>query len=167
MNGAGKKVNRIFVPVVMLLVGAVLGIVSKLLDIHTQNLSNIFSQMSIWILLGTLIAIFSKTKDKAALNVFVFCIGMLITYYVTAELTNSVYGMTFIYGWAAFSVCSPVFAVLTWMTKEKGVLGKIISCGVLLVTLTVSVVVFDGPRVYDIVIMLGLVYFLFFHRVKR
>lgn len=167
MNGAGKKVNRIFVPVVMLLVGAVLGIVSKLLDIHTQNLSNIFSQMSIWILLGTLIAIFSKTKDKAALNVFVFCIGMLITYYVTAELTNSVYGMTFIYGWAAFSVCSPVFAVLTWMTKEKGVLGKIISCGVLLVTLTVSVVVFGGPRVYDIVIMLGLVYFLFFHRVKR
>ena len=167
MNGAGKKVNRIFVPVVMLLVGAVLGIVSKQLDIHTQNLGNIFSQMSIWILLGTLIAIFSKTKDKAALNVFVFCIGMLITYYVTAELTNSVYGMTFIYGWAAFSVCSPVFAVLTWMTKEKGVLGKIISCGVLLVTLTVSVVVFGGPRVYDIVIMLGLVYFLFFHRVKR
>lgn len=113
MDGAGKKVNRIFVPVVMLLVGAVLGIVSKLLDIHTQNLGNIFSQMSIWILLGTLIAIFSKTKDKAALNVFVFCIGMLITYYVTAELTNSVYGMTFIYGWVAFSICSPVFAVLT------------------------------------------------------
>lgn len=116
-----------FAPAMMFLLGAVLGIVSKLLDIHTQNLGNIFSQMSIWILLGTLIAIFSKTKGKAALNVFVFCIGMLITYYITAELTNSVYGMTFIYGWVAFSVCSPVFAVLTWMAKEKGPLGKIIS----------------------------------------
>lgn len=159
--------NSVFVPITMFLLGVVLGISSKLLDIYTQNLGNIFSQMSIWILLGTLIAIFSKTKGKAASNVFVFCIGMLITYYITAELANSVYGMTFIYGWAAFSICSPVFAVLTWMTKEKGVLGKIISFGVLLVTLTVSVVVFDGPRVYDIVIMLVLAYFLLVHKVKR
>ena len=162
-----SKTKSIIDPILLFIFGAVLGVVSKLLDIHTSNLGNIFSQMSIWILLGTLIAIFSKTKGKAALNVFVFCIGMLITYYITAELTNSVYGMTFIYGWAAFSVCSPVFAILTWMTKEKGVLGKIISFGILVVTLTVSMVVFDGTRVYDIVIMLVLAYFLFIHKVKR
>ena len=95
-------------PVLIFVMGGAFGVLSKILDIYTQNLGNIFSQMSIWILLGSLIAIFSKTKGKAALNVFVFCIGMLITYYITAELTNSVYGMTFIYGWAAFSVCSPV-----------------------------------------------------------
>ena len=162
-----RKIESAQTPILMFLLGAVLGVASKVLDIHTQNLGNIFSQMSIWILLGTLIAIFSKTKGKAALNVFVFCIGMLITYYITAELTNSVYGMTFIYGWAAFSVCSPVFAILTWMTKEKGVLGKIISFVILAVTLTVSMVVFDGPRVYDIVIMHVLAYFLFIHKVKR
>ena len=162
-----SKTKSIIDPILLFIFGAVLGVVSKLLDIHTSNLGNIFSQMSIWILLGTLIAIFSKTKGKAALNVFVFCIGMLITYYITAELTNSVYGMTFIYGWAAFSVCSPVFAILTWMTKEKGVLGKIISFGILVVTLTVSMVVFDGPRVYDIVIVLVLAYVLFIHKVKR
>lgn len=162
-----SKTKSIIDPILLFIFGAVLGVVSKLLDIHTSNLGNIFSQMSIWILLGTLIAILSKTKGKAALNVFVFCIGMLITYYITAELTNSVYGMTFIYGWAAFSVCSPVFAILTWMTKEKGVLGKIISFGILVVTLTVSMVVFDGPRVYDIVIVLVLAYFLFIHKVKR
>ena len=162
-----SKTKSIIDPILLFIFGAVLGVVSKLLDIHTSNLGDIFSQMSIWILLGTLIAIFSKTKGKAALNVFVFCIGMLITYYITAELTNSVYGMTFIYGWAAYSVCSPVFAILTWMTKEKGVLGKIISFGILVVTLTVSMVVFDGTRVYDIVIMLVLAYFLFIHKVKR
>ena len=154
-------------PVLIFVMGGAFGVLSKILDIYTQNLGNIFSQMSIWILLGSLIAIFSKTKGKAALNVFVLCIGMLITYYITAELTNSVYGMTFIYGWAAFSVCSPVFALLTWMTKEKGAFGKIISFGILVVTLAVSMVVFDGPRVYDIVIMLVLAYFLFIHKVKR
>lgn len=162
-----KRKGDFFSPILIFLLGAALGVASKLLDIYTSNLGNIFSQMSIWILLGTLIATFSKTKGKAALNVFVFCIGMLISYYITAELTNSVYGMTFIYGWAAFSVCSPVFALLTWMTKEKGALGKIISFGILVVTLAVSMVVFDGPRVYDIVIMLVLAYFLFIHKVKR
>lgn len=151
----------------LLLLGAVLGAVSKLLDIHTQNLGNLFSQMSIWILLGTLIAIFSRTRGKAALNVFMFCIGMLIAYYTTAELSNTVYGMRFLYGWAAFSACSPLFAVLTWMTKEKGVFPKIISIGILLVTLLISMVLFEGPRVYDIVIMLALAYFLFLHKVKR
>lgn len=161
------KKHSFISPVWMFLLGAGLGVLSKILDIYTSNLGNIFSQMSIWILLGTLIAIFSKTKGRAVLNVFAFCIGMLIAYYITAELTNSVYGMTFIYGWAAFSVCSPVFAILTWMTKEKGALGKIISFGILVVTLTVSMVVFDGPRVYDIVIMLVLAYFLFIHKVKR
>lgn len=162
-----KMKSKLVSPIPMLLLGMALGIIAKLLDIHTSNLGNIFSQMSIWVLLGTLIAIFSKTKGKAALNVFVFCIGMLITYYITAELTNSVYSMTFICGWAAFSVCSPVFAILTWMTKEKGVLGKIISFGILVVTLAVSMVVFDGPRVYDIVIMLVLAYFLLIHKVQR
>lgn len=166
-NEKMSKTKSIINPILLFIFGAVLGVVSKLFDIHTSNLGNIFSQMSIWILLGTLIAIFSKTKGKAALNVFVFCIGMLITYYITAELTNSVYGMTFIYGWAAFSVCSPVFAILTWMTKEKGVLGKNISFGILVVTLTVSMVVFDGPRVYDIVIMLALAYSLLIHKVRR
>lgn len=167
MTGADKKASPIFVPVMMFLLGALLGIISKLMDISTSNLGNIFSQMSIWILLGTMIAVFSKTKGKAALNVFVFCIGMLITYYITAGLTNSVYSMSFLYGWASFSVCSPVFAWFTWMTKEKGALGKIISFGILVVTLTVSMVVFDGPSVYDIVIMLILAYFLFIHNVKR
>ena len=167
-NSQKKRYSHKFATHIILFVfGAVMGVVAKLLDIYTSNLGNIFSQMSIWILLGTMIAIFSKTKGKAVLNVFLFCIGMLITYYITAELANSVYGMTFIYGWVAFSVCSPVFAILTWMTKEKGVLGKIISFGILVATLIVSMVIFDGPRVYDIVIMFVLAYFLFIHKVKR
>lgn len=167
MRHTGNAINRICAPMLFFLLGAVLGTVSKLLDLYTSNLGNIFSQMSIWILLGTLIAIFSRTKGKAALNVFVFCIGMLITYYITAELTSSVYSMTFIYGWAAFSLCSPVFAWFTWMTREKGVFPKLISAGILLVTLLVSVVVFSGPRVYDIVILHALAYFLFVHKVHR
>lgn len=162
-----KKANLAISLCVMFLLGVGLGIASKLLDIYTTNLGNIFSQMSIWILIGTIIAVFSATKTKAALNIFVFCIGMLIAYYVTAELTASVYSIAFLYGWAAFSACSPIFAVFTWRTKKKGAFGTMISFGILLVTLIISVVLFDGPRVYDIVIMIVLAYFLFLQKVKR
>ena len=68
----------------MFFTGLLLGIFSRLMDIYTQNLGNIFSQMAVWILFGVLISIYSKTKKKAMLNIMPFCIGMLITYYIAA-----------------------------------------------------------------------------------
>ena len=38
-------------PFVMLAVGAFFGVAARLLDIYTQNLGIIFSEMSIWILI--------------------------------------------------------------------------------------------------------------------
>ena len=51
--------NKILNPVTMLAAGLLLGALSRIFDIYTQNLGNIFSQMAIWILLGTLISIYS------------------------------------------------------------------------------------------------------------
>ena len=48
-------------PFAMLCFGLLIGFISRLLDIFTTNLGEIFSQMAIWILLGTLISIYSKT----------------------------------------------------------------------------------------------------------
>lgn len=164
----GEIMKRILLnPIGMFISGALLGIISKLLDIYTQNLGNIFSQFSIWILLGTLIAIFSKNKKCAMLNIFPFCIGMLITYYIVAELTNSVYGKSFIIGWLIFSMFSPIFAYFTWLTKNKGTLPKIISMLIIMFTLLASIVIFSGPRIYDILIIILLIYFLFFYRIRR
>lgn len=51
-------------PIAMFVIGLLLGVISRLLDIYTQNLGEIFSQMAIWILLGTLISIYSNTKKQ-------------------------------------------------------------------------------------------------------
>ena len=61
--------NKILNPVSMFIVGLLLGIVSRLLDIYTTNLGEILSQMAIWILFGVLISIYSKTKKKAMINI--------------------------------------------------------------------------------------------------
>lgn len=89
-------------PISMFFIGLIFGVVSRLLDIYTSNLGNIFSQMAIWILFGVLISIHSKTKKKAMLNIFPFCIGMLITYYFAAFITKGVYSNNFIIGWTIF-----------------------------------------------------------------
>lgn len=143
----------------MFITGVCLGIISRLLDIYTQNLGNIFLQMEIWILFGVLISIYSKTKRKAMLNVL-FCIGMLITYYFVAFITNGVYSSTYIIGWSIFALCLPVMAYFAWMSKEKGLFAKIIS--IVIVSILSSIILFDRLRIYDYIINLILIYILFF-----
>jgi len=154
-------------PISMFIIGFGIGIVSRLFDIYFETLGNIFSQMAIWILMGTIIAIYSPNKKKAMLNIFPFCIGMLITYYGTALITHGVYGKTFIIGWTVFAFFSPVFAFFTWMTKEKGWFPKIISAGIVAVSVLSSILLFDRLRFYDFIINAFLIYFLFFKKIER
>lgn len=160
-----KKV--ILHPVGMLVIGLALGVLSRLLDIYTTNLGNIFSQFAIWILFGVLISIYSSTKRTAMYNVFPFCMGMLLTYYGTAMLTDGVYSHIYIVAWTVFAFCSPIFARFAWLTKEKGLFPKLIGVGIVLAALLSSVIFFDRLRIYDLVIDGLLVYFLFFKRIER
>lgn len=154
-------------PISMFFIGLILGVVSRLLDIYTENLGEIFSQMAIWILFGVLISIYSNSKKQAMINILPFCIGMLITYYFVAFVTKGVYSTTFIIGWTVFALFSPIMAYFTWMTKEKGTFPKIISIGIILVSLLSSIVLFDRLRFYDIIINGIMIYFLFVKRIDR
>lgn len=151
----------------MLLAGLLLGIAAGLFDIYFQNLGEIFSQMAIWILLGTGIAIYSPTKKAAMGNIFPFCMGMLAAYYVTAAITHGVYSRTFIIGWTLFALTSPVIAYFAWMAKEPGAFSKIIAAGIAAVSVMISVLLFDHLRLYDFVIDGVLIYILFFKKIKR
>ena len=151
----------------MLLAGLLLGIAARLFDIYFQNLGEIFSQMAIWILLGTGFAIYSPTKKAAMENIFPFCMGMLAAYYVTAAITHGVYSRTFIIGWTLFALTSPVMAYFAWMAKEPGAFSKIIAAGIAAVSVMISVLLFDHLRLYDFVIDGVLIYILFFKKIKR
>ena len=123
--------------------------------------------MAIWILFGVLISIYSSSKIKAMINIFPFCIGMLITYYFVAFVTKGVYSTVFIIGWTVFALLSPIMAYFTWVTKEKGVFPKIIGIGIIIVSLLSSAVLFDRIRFYDIIINAVTAYFLFVKKIKR
>ena len=154
-------------PVGMLITGLVLGIIIRLLDIYTTNLGNIFSQIAVWILLGTIISIYSATPKAAMFNIFPFCVGMLLTYYAVAIVTNGVYHKIYIFGWMLFALCSPFLGYLVWMTKRTGFMAKLISVGILCISLLSSIILFDHLRIHDFVIAGLLVYFLFCKKIDR
>ena len=154
-------------PLSTLAAGLILGVTARLLDIYAENFGEIFSQMAIWILLGTLISIYSPTKKSAMRNIFPFCAGMLVTYYAAAMLTNGVYGWSFIVGWTVFAFLSPVMAYFAWMTKERGLFPEIIGIGIVLVSVLSSVLLFDRLRIYDFVIDGLLIYFIFIKKIDR
>lgn len=109
----------------MLVCGLLLGTAARLFDIYTQNLGDIFSQMAVWVLLGTLIAIYSPTRVRAMINILPFCLGMLATYYITATLTKNLtiwyINWNVIKYWTVFAFLSPFAALIVWQTKEKGI----------------------------------------------
>ena len=65
-------------PISLFFIGAILGIISKLLDIlfvgnlFMMTLGYMFSDLPIWVLLGILISIYSDTRKKAMINIFPF-----------------------------------------------------------------------------------------------
>lgn len=156
--------KKLLNPVLMFIIGLSLGIISRLLDIYTQNLGNIFSQFAIWILLGTLISIYSRNRKYAMINILVFSLGMLITYYLVAYITKGVYSEIFIIGWTVFAFISPFLAYFASMTKDKGIFPKIISLGIVLFSILSTIILFDRLRIYDFIINGILVYILFYKK---
>lgn len=159
--------KKVVNPVGMFVIGLLLGIISRLFDIYFQNLGNMFSQMSIWILLGVIISIYSSSKKQAMLNILPFCLGMLITYYFVAFITKGVYSTSYIIGWTIFALLSPIFAYFTWLSKEKGIFPKIISVGIVMVSILSSIILFDRLRIYDFIIDGIMIYLLFIKKIKR
>lgn len=132
--------------------GLITGVGVKLMDIYTVHLGNIFSQMSVWIFLCSVLAVYSSTPRRAAVNVFLFCAGMLLTYYLTAEGMHSPYSMTFVYGWSVFSLFSPLLAFFTWYAKGKGTVSRLLTAGIVVVLLVMAVLLFDRIRISDLVL---------------
>lgn len=123
--------------------------------------------MAVWILLGALISVYSPSPKRAAVNVLLFCLGMLVTYYAAAALTHGVYSRVFIIGWTVFALCTPIMAALVWHAKAPGWPGRVIAAGVVAVSALSSIVLFGGFRIYDAVIDGALIYLLFFKRIRR
>ena len=146
--------------ILYLILGLLIGFASKWLDLNNEFFGKLLSRIMIWFVICTAIAVYSKRPLNAACNVFAFCIGMLTAYYLVACLWDAVWGKAFMYGWTAFSFCSPVFAFITWYAKGKGAFALLLKLGVMFVSMAAEAVLF-GFRWYNVLLLLLLAYILF------
>lgn len=129
--------RKILYSSLIFMLGVILGTISKLLDetasnllpyfLEQMDLSNFFSRMGIWLFLAVVIAIYSKSPIRSALNVFIFFVGMVGSYYLYTVLIAGFYPKTYMMIWIVMTLISPLLALICWYAKGRGVIATLIS----------------------------------------
>ncbi|BAM48059.1 DUF6518 family protein [Amphibacillus xylanus] len=129
--------RKILYSSLIFMLGVILGTISKLLDETASNLlpyfleqldlRNFFSRMGIWLFLAVVIAIYSKSPIRSALNVLIFFVGMVGSYYLYTVLIAGFYPKTYMMIWIAMTLISPLLAFICWYAKGRGVIATLIS----------------------------------------
>ena len=167
-----KVQNAVLHPASMAIIGLFTGFLVKLMDVYCYaqhfgvSLSDIFSQGGVWVVIGIAISLYSRSTKFAMVNIFLFCAGMLATYYLTAQFTNSVYGWSFIKGWAVFACLSPLMAYLARLTMRPGPLALVLKLGVFAGYLGLNLLLGYFLHYYHLPFLLILVYLLFLKKWK-
>ncbi len=120
-----------------MLFGFALGVFQKWIDgtasnyfpmiFQQLNVVNYFGRLSIWILLGTIISVYSKSPLRASINTFSFLISMLMGYYLYCNYVLDFLPKTYMMIWVVIACVSFFMAYMCWYAKGKGVFATVLS----------------------------------------
>jgi hypothetical protein len=123
-----KLTRKISGYILSLVFGILLGAIAKYLDTVSVDgrwgsyilsySGDIFTRLGIWVLIGTILAAYSKTLLRAALNTFLFFLGMLISYYVYSAYLFGFFPTSYFLLWGSVAIASPILAMIVWKAKN-------------------------------------------------
>ncbi len=170
--------KKIINTLLILLLGIVLGILSKWLDDFrddgkilwqilngTLDLRGIFSEFGIWIFIATVISVYSKTPLRASLNVFLFFIGMTVNYHLYTIYFSGFNPKRYMMIWYTITLFTPTLAFFCWYAKGKNkislVISSLILCVMIFASFNIGMWYFDLKSIIDLLIFIGTVFILY------
>lgn len=166
--------KQIINTVCILFVGIILGTFSKFLDAMPTNelpfifefldMRNFLGRFAIWLLIALCISIYSNSSIRASINVFVFFVGMVISYYLYSRFVAGFFPRSYAMIWAAFTVISPILAFICWYARGKSKLAFMLSAIILAVLFNTTFVYgnsyFEMRSILELIIFICAVAFL-------
>lgn len=138
--------NKIINTTIILFLGIALGTFSKYLDFRQAELpgmimaidgaldiDNFLARFAIWVLIALCISIYSNSAIRASINVFVFFVGMVASYYLYSNYIAGFFPRSYAMIWFGFTAVSPLLAFVCWYARGKSKLAFILSALILAV----------------------------------
>ena len=166
--------RKIINSILILLFGILLGILAKWLDnlsindsikwqrvLEQIDLRNILSEMNIWIFIAINLSIFSKTPLRASLNVFLFFLGMTISYHLYTIIFSGFNPKQYMMVWYIVTIISPILAFICWYSKSEHIVSVIISSIIIAIMISISFSIgfwyIDLYRLIYLIMVIGVV----------
>ena len=149
ISGNRKIINTIAV----LFLGIALGTFSKFLDFRQVQLPgvlmaidgaldihNFLGRFAIWALIALCISVYSNSAIRASVNVFVFFLGMVTSYYLYSNYVAGFFPRSYAMIWFGFTMISPFLAFICWYAKGKNKSAWMLSALILAVLFNMTFV---------------------------
>ena len=170
--------NKVINTFLIFLLGIALGILSKWLDEFRDDgtilweilngildLRNIFSEFGIWLFIAIAISVFSKTPLRACLNVFLFFVGMAVSYHLYTIYFCGFNPKTYMMIWYRITLLTPILAFVCWYAKGKNkislVISSLILCVMFVTSFNIGIWYFDLKSIIDLIIFIGTIFVLY------
>ena len=151
--------KQVLITCVIMLAGAVIGVLQKWMDGTPDNMFptwmqelgivTYFGRLAVWVLLATIISVYSKTPLRASVNTFVFLLSMVAGYYIYCNFVLGFLPVSYMMIWIIIAFASFFAAYVCWYAKGHGIVAIIISSGIIGVLLAQAFSFTHGLYVFD------------------
>ncbi len=129
--------KKVIYTIAILLFGIILGLISKYLDGSAVNelpawvgyfdITKFLGRFSFWVWIALILSVYSSSAWRAAINVFVFFLGMVTSYYCYSYFVLGFFPESYAMIWVGFTVISPLLAFICWYAKGEGKIAFVIA----------------------------------------
>ena len=163
--------DKIINTIAVLFLGIALGTFSKYLDFRqaelpgvlmaideTFDIHNFLGRFASWVFIALCISIYSNSAIRAGINVFVFFVGMVASYYLYSSYIAGFFPRSYAMIWFGFTAVSPLLSFVCWYAKGKSKQALILSALILAVLFNMCFVYgcwyFNAKSVLEVIVFI-------------